>query len=183
MLKTVEREKIRIVTLPVSAWHKYKELRLRALQREPLAFCSTYARETAWPDEKWQQRLRDAHDNESWIIFAKLDEKLVGMIGGNRNDEDKQNHRCHIWGMYVDEKARKKGIAKALITKLLDSLRENEDVNVVRIEVNVNQKPAKQLYQILGFRKIGTEKVAFGDGSEHKVLVMEKLLRTPSNKT
>jgi ribosomal protein S18 acetylase RimI-like enzyme len=176
-LKDAGQGNIRIVTLLVSDWREYKELRLRALQREPQAFCSSFAREAAWPDEKWRQRLRDATDGETWMFFARLDGKLVGMIGGGRSDDDMQSHRCHVWGMYVAEEARRKGVAKALVLRLLHRMRGNENVNAVRLEVNVNQELARRLYESLGFSVVGREMVVFGDGSENEVLVMEKALR------
>ncbi len=165
-----------IVTLPVSRWQEYKELRLKAIQKEPHAFCSTYKKEVAWSDQKWQQGLRDVADRKSWIFFAKINRKLVGLIGGFQNDEDRQNDRAQIWGMYVDDLYRGRGIAEALAERLLCEISKNEDIHVIRLEVNEEQEAAMNLYKRLGFKEVNAETAVFGDGLTYKALIMEKLV-------
>ena len=170
----MEAENIEITTLDFSEWRLLKELRLRALREEPQAFCSAFSREAAWSDEKWRQRLQDVKDRRGWIFFAKLDGKLVGMIGGFRNHTDKQKCRAEIWGMYVDKLARRKGVGEALVKRLLVELSKEENVNTVLLEVNANQQPAIQLYKKLGFDQVWTEEITFGDGTQGSAMIMEK---------
>ena len=177
----MDRGNVRIVALPVSSWREYKQLRLRALEKEPSAFCSTHKRESVWPDEKWQQTLQDAADRKSWIFFAKLDGRLVGLIGGYQNEEDTQNHRVQVWGMYVDELHRTKGVAKALVKRLLQEFARSKDIRTVRLEVNADQEAARHLYGRFGFKKVGAEPVVFGDGLSHEAIIMEKELPHPLN--
>ena len=47
--------KIQIIKLPPERWNEYKALRLRALQDDPQAFGSSYAKEVTYSDEKWQE--------------------------------------------------------------------------------------------------------------------------------
>lgn len=42
---------IQIIKLPPERWNEYKTLRLRALQDDPQAFGSSYAKEVAYPDD------------------------------------------------------------------------------------------------------------------------------------
>ena len=100
---------IEIITLPVSSWRKYKEIRLRALKEDSSAFCKAYEKEAAWLDEKWMQSLQDAFDGNSWLYFASVNGRLVGMIGGFGDELDRKNNRVYLWGMYVEEDFRKKG--------------------------------------------------------------------------
>jgi len=172
-METIDQNKIEIVTLPVSSWQEYKTLRLRALKTEPQAFYSPYEKEAAYPDDKWQQGLRNAESGKSWIFFARLNDKLVGMIGGYRKEEDVQNHRVQIWGVYVDPEARRKGIAKSLIGKILEEFKKQSDIAVARIWVNIDQEPAKKLYEKFGFKVTETESLILGDGLEHTELIME----------
>ena len=173
----MDKGKIRIITLPVSSWQEYKELRLRALQKEPLAFYSSYEKEASWSDEKWRQSLQDAIDGDSWLYFASANGKLVGMIGGFGDELDRKNYRVYLWGMYVDGFFRRKGIAYALAKRLLCELNKREKIHVVCLEVNPNQVFAVKLYEGLGFRKVGVETFVIGDGLPHEFTVMEKILR------
>lgn len=171
------KNEIKITTLPVSDWRKYKEKRLRALQKEPVAFCSTYEREFAWLDEKWQQSLKDISDGKLWIYFVSVAGKIVGMIGGYSDFEDRKDYRVYVWGMYVDQLYRSKGVGRALAVRLLYELGKLDHIHVVCLEVNSSQVFALRLYESLGFSRIGVDSHVFCDGVSHEVLVMEKVLR------
>ena len=69
-----------IEQLDNSQWREYKAIRLQALQNDPQAFLSTFARESAFSDETWQQRLQTANQGEtSWMYFARQNGDVVGM--------------------------------------------------------------------------------------------------------
>ena len=172
-METVNQDKIEIITLPVSSWQEYKELRLRALKTEPQAFSSLYEKEIVYPDTKWQQRLQNVESGKSWIFFGKLNGKLVAIIGTYKDEEDMKNYQVWIFGAYVDPEARRKGIAKLLMEKMLGELKKHKDITVVKLGVNINQESAKKLYEKFGFRTIKTETVLFGDGLKHEELIME----------
>jgi ribosomal protein S18 acetylase RimI-like enzyme len=164
---------LEILSLPLESWQEYKELRLRALQREPQAFGSNYAREVEYPNEKWQQRIQGVIDGQGLMLFARLDGKLVGMIGGYQDDDNKPQKRIQIWGMYVDPEARGRGIAKTLMNNLISKIRERGDILIAKLEVNEDQDPAKKLYENMGFKIVGTKTRALGDGKKHQLLEME----------
>ncbi|KAH6912654.1 hypothetical protein BKA70DRAFT_1559139 [Coprinopsis sp. MPI-PUGE-AT-0042] len=46
----------------------YASLRLMSLQQDPEAFCSTHAREAAFTDEQWAERLWDAQGDKATFI-------------------------------------------------------------------------------------------------------------------
>ena len=175
----MDNGKLSIVTLPVSDWQEYKELRLKALRKEPHAFCSTYKKEEAWNDEKWQKRLKDVVDGKSWMFFARSGEKLVGMIGVFCDEEDGSSNRVYLWGMYVDKVYRSRGVARALALRIFRELDKVEGVDFVQLGVNEDLVVARGLYESLGFRKLQTASFVFGDGLSHVVLIMEKLLHQP----
>ena len=172
-----ETSKIKIVELPVSDWREFKKIRLGALKKEPQAFGSSYAKEAAYPDTKWQERLRDVESKKRIYLFAKLEGRIIGMAMGGRTDEDKKEHLAHVWGTYVDSKARGKGIAKELMQRIIEELGKDTDVQRIRVEVNAEQKPAVKLYESLGFKWIRIMTSKMGDGLEHQALEMEKSLR------
>ena len=78
----MENNIIEIVKLTVNDWQEYKKIRLDALQNAPQAFGSSYADNREKPDSYWQSRLEDAaNGNGSWLLFAKENQQLVGIIG------------------------------------------------------------------------------------------------------
>ena len=160
-------------------WQEYKALRLSALKSEPQAFASSYEREAAYPYEKWQQRLSELGNGISWVFCARnTDGRLVGMIGGYRDDSDIQNHSAQIWGVYVDENMRGKGIAKALMGKILDEFDGNSEIETIILEVNSDQEAATKLYESLGFKEETTYPYLMGDGKEHQITKMKRPSKT-----
>ena len=172
-----ETSKIKIVELSISDWKDFKKIRLEALKEEPQAFGSSYAKDAAYPDSKWQERLRDGESKKSIYLFAELEGKIVGMVMGGRTDEDKKEHLAHVWGTYVDSKAREKGIGKELMQRVIKELGKDTDVQRIRVQVNAEKKPAVKLYESLGFKRIRIMTSEMGDGLEHPAIEMEKSLR------
>ena len=162
---------IEIVRLPVSEWQSYKTLRLRALKVDPKAFGSSYEKESQAPDEKWQERL----SNDNWILFAKAEGQLVGMMGAFQTETDKASQTANIYGVYVAQEARGKGVSGMLMEKLLGLLNEKSIVSV-KLSVNKDQLAAVALYQKFGFEVAGEEDMVLGDGINHTELLMTKSL-------
>jgi len=176
-IKTRSKTKAKLLTLPVSAWKEYRELRLAALKNEPQAFGSSYERESGYPDEKWQQRLKEAAEGKRHILFAKLDKKLVAMVVGGRDFDDNSSNVAYIWGLYTDASVRRKGIAKLLMSKMLEELSKERGIQTIRLEVNVEQESAVKLYESLGFKKTKAFLQRMGDGLEHQEVEMQKRLK------
>lgn len=177
MALTDDLSGVEVVSPSVPEWKVLKELRLDALRKEPQAFGSSYERELAYPDEKWQERLRGIEKGESYVFVAKRDGRPVGMVMGGRTEEDRSRRSAHVWGLYVDGSARRRGIARALMEKVIEGFVKNPDVMVVKVEVNPQQEAALKLYLSLGFKETGTSKWKMGDGLEHPVTSLEKGLR------
>lgn len=162
---------------PVSEWKAFKELRLSALKEEPQAFGVSYDKELAYPDEKWRQRLSGVAEGESYVLWARMDGKPVGLIMGGRTSEDRSSHRAHIWGLYVDRSARRRGVAKGLMGRVLAGFAANPGIQRVQVEANSDQRAAIELYLSLGFEETETSRWKMGDGVEHEVTSLEKRLR------
>jgi ribosomal protein S18 acetylase RimI-like enzyme len=176
-IKTHSETKAKVLTLPTSAWKEYKELRLAALKNEPQAFGSSYERESAYPDEEWQERLKEAAEGKRHIFFARLDEKLVGMVAGGRDYEESNSNVAYIWGLYIDASLRRKGIAKLLMSKVLEELSKDRGIQTIRLEANVEQESAVKLYESLGFKKTQAFLRRMGNGLEHQEIEMQKRLK------
>ena len=159
-------------------WQECKQLWLRALQTDQAAFSSVYADNLNYPDTKWQERL-DASKNRkgSRALYARVDGKLVGMIGALWEDKVTTNHWATVFGMYVDPEYRCRQIGQKLIAALETDLKSNKNFRKLKLGVNAEQLAAVKLYTKMGFTSIGVynEDLHVGD-KFYDVIIMEKYL-------
>jgi ribosomal protein S18 acetylase RimI-like enzyme len=165
--------------LPLENWKAYRDLRLRALREDSEAFSSSLAASENLPDEFWKKRLADAWLAErSWLLFAREDDRLVGMIGAFV--EQGSADTATVVSVYVPKEERGKGIAARLMGEMLRVLSERPVLKRARLSVNVSQLPAADLYRRFGFREIGREPSRTGAGQPVEQIVMElPLARRP----
>jgi ribosomal protein S18 acetylase RimI-like enzyme len=171
----MENNEVQIVKLQPSQWEAYKNLRLRALQEEPQAFGSSYAENVSKPDNYWVERLTDVEEGKNWLVFAKENNNLIGMMGGFRKDDDPEDV-VNVIAVYVAKEARGKGVSKKLMQALLEDFEKDPSINKVKLSVNKEQIPAVKLYESFGFKVVGEENIRLGDGNLYDELVMEKQL-------
>jgi ribosomal protein S18 acetylase RimI-like enzyme len=161
---------IKIERLSEDRGQDYRDLRLGALQSEPVAFGSSYEEERLLTEANWRDRIKNA-------LFAMEDNQPVGMVVVMRNNRIKQNHIAEIYGVYVKKEYRGKGIGKQLMEAALGEIYTQKDVTKIKIGVNPTQKAAEQLYWKMGFEKAGRLKNEMRiDGNYYDELVMEKYL-------
>ena len=159
----------------ISVW-EYRKLRLEALREEPQAFGSTHKDQADQPIEEWQKWLNNyIEGKKNWMIFAANGNKLIGMVGAYQTGE-KKNDYTQIIAMYVSSEARGKGVSKLLMKRLLEKLTNETSVKEVILDVNVDQVAAVNLYKSFGFNITRSDKLALGDGKEHDVYLMSKVL-------
>jgi ribosomal protein S18 acetylase RimI-like enzyme len=158
----------------------FVRLRLEALTSEPYAFARALEDgPTPWPPETMAARLC-AVPAGNFLIGAFAGREMVGQAGFIRHEGRNVQHKGHIGGMYVTAAARGQGVAKAMLTQLLDRVRGYSGLEHVTLSVSVPQEAARQLYRVFGFDVYGYEKHALNVGEtyvddEHMVL----WLRTP----
>jgi ribosomal protein S18 acetylase RimI-like enzyme len=161
-------------------WQEYKAFRLAALQNDPQAFASSFAREVAFPDQKWQERLAQAREKKtSWVLLAREQNsgKYTGMVGGFRNEDHIAQGTAEIWGVFVDPTKRDQGVAAALMEGILEEFSRDPTIKIAKLEVNVDQLGAKNLYTRFGFAQKGEPYPhLMGDGTSHQIVAMEKTL-------
>ena len=153
---------------------EFARLRLEALTREPYAFARAPEDDPPWPSESLAARIR-AMPEGNFLVGAFAGERMVGQAGFVRFEGRKVRHKGHIWGVYVTAAARGQGVAKAMLTQMLNRLRSYAELEQVSLGVSVSQEAARQLYSALGFEVYGYEKHALKVGEtymdeEHRVL-------------
>ena len=161
---------IKIEKLGADRWQDYRDLRLEALQSEPLAYASSYEEEKSYPEAVWRDRINNA-------LFAIENDKPVGMAVVFRNTLTKTNHVCEIYAVYVRREYRGQGIGKKMIEAALAEIQNLKGVTKVKIGVNPAQKAAGHIYRKYGFKAVGQlKKEMHIDGKFYDEVWMEKLL-------
>jgi RimJ/RimL family protein N-acetyltransferase len=161
---------IEITKLPRENWQDYRHLRLEALQKDPIAFGSSYEEEITRPDDFWQNGIAN-------MLFAVENGKPVGMVRYAFEPHIKSKHVANIHAMYVARKFRNQGIGQKLMESVIALITENKDIRKIKISVNPKQQYAVKLYERCGFKSVGLFKhELFVDGQYYDEMPMEKFV-------
>ena len=142
------------------------ELRLEALEREPRAFGASVEEDRAIPLETVATRL-EPKPGGAFVVGAFADGALAGMAGFYREERLKTRHKGFIWGVYVVPHYRGKGIAKSMLSVIIERLGTYSDLDHVVLHVSTDQDAARRLYASLDFETFGCERRAFRIGNEY----------------
>jgi len=140
-------------------WH----FRLEALEREPRAFGESAEEHRATSVGVFRRRLSSSSDDQ-YVLGAFAQGKLVGTVGFGRNTRIKERHKARIWGVFVDPDHRGCGLARRLMSEVLQRARSLDGLERVILTVGDHQAAAKRLYSSLGFTIFGHERGALKMG-------------------
>jgi ribosomal protein S18 acetylase RimI-like enzyme len=127
----------------------FRALRLVALLDKPEAFVTSHVEEAAQPLAYFEARLAE---RPGQAVFGAFDgDTLAGMAGLSRESLLQLAHKSHVWGMYVAEAARGRGVARALLQAALAHARATPGVAKVTLSVDSVNVAAIALYESLGF--------------------------------
>lgn len=138
----------------------FAEIRLEGLARHPDAFGSDTETESAWPLDQFAERLTG-----SAMFGFEEGGVLLGLAGFFANTGSKRCHRGVLWGMYVRDAARGRGVGARLVEAVLAHARDH--VEQVHLEVSVDNAAALALYERCGFRRYGTDPRALKIDDRH----------------
>jgi len=143
-----------IVVRPVreDEWQSYRDLRLKALESDPLAFGSTWKREKAFTPETWKERITrglSTSTSATWVAEGSTG-RFVGMLAVADLKGD-----VHLFAMWVEPEVRGIGIGGHLLDSALTWIRHSYPDRAVVLEVNPRQLAAVHLYESRGFRRTG----------------------------
>ena len=136
----------------------FKAIRLEALKTNPELLRSTFEAENKLEVAWFAGRLEDAT-----IMGAFRNGELVGTAGFSIQQGQPNAHKSRLFGMYVQPSARNLGIGRLVLSAVLDVAREN--VELIQLSVVRENRPARRLYESVGFLEFGVETRAskYGD--------------------
>jgi ribosomal protein S18 acetylase RimI-like enzyme len=130
---------------------EYQALRFDGIVRSPRQFRVAPEDEAGLPLEAVAARLAG-----TYVAGGFDDAGLAGIGGLTRYEGAKLRHRGLLWGMYVHERARGRGLADELVRAILSEAGRQGIEQVVLTVVAENAR-ARRLYQRWGFALYGVE--------------------------
>jgi ribosomal protein S18 acetylase RimI-like enzyme len=128
----------------------FKIIRLEALKASPELLRSTFELENKLDVGWFAGRLEDAH-----IVKAFREGELVGTAGFSIQQGQPNAHKGRLFGMYVRSNSRNLGVGRLLLSAVLDVARKN--VELIQLSVVRENRPARRLYESVGFLEFGVE--------------------------
>jgi ribosomal protein S18 acetylase RimI-like enzyme len=142
------------------------DFRLEALEREPLAFGASAEEHRGTSLEMIAARLSPPHSH-NFVLGAFTEGKLIGTVGFTRQQNLKDRHKGRIWGVYIKEDHRGKGIGRKLLAAVLERAKLQSGLEQVILTVGHKQAAAKRLYSSVGFEIFGHEHHALKVGQAY----------------
>ncbi len=126
----------------VTDWRVWKPLRLEGLADTPIGFGELYADAVLLSDAEWDQRWA----RPGLRLLAYVGDEPVGMAGGFVGDAGPT-----LFGVYVRPAARGQGVLDVLV----DAVSAWCAPAPLRLDVHVDNAPARAAYLRLGFVETG----------------------------
>ncbi|MCJ8333635.1 MAG: GNAT family N-acetyltransferase [Epibacterium sp.] len=139
---------MKIEQLAAADWSRYRSLRLRALQDNPEAFCTSYETEATWDADQWQRRLTGS----SATFVAVLEGRDCGLVTAAALRGQPQD--AGLFGMWVAAEARGHGAGGALVSAAIKWAGAGR-YNQLFLDVVDDNSPAITLYARYGFEPTG----------------------------
>lgn len=147
---------------------RVRALRLQGLTSAPTAFGASYEQDAALTQAAWQARLETG---SSAIFGAFSGEAMVGIAGFHPQSGSKSRHRGLLWGVFVDEAHRGRGLARQLVERIITHAAQH--VLILEAGVTASNHSAAALYESLGFQVIGKlPRALFVDGAFHDEILL-----------
>jgi ribosomal protein S18 acetylase RimI-like enzyme len=128
----------------------FQALRLEGLATDPCAFAVSH------DEEAGHSLIEVAARLERQPVFGVLGQgRLLAVAGFSVPEAAKKRHKGLLWGVYVREAARGRGLGLAVVARVIEHAR----AHVVQLHAAVvtSNEAARRLYRSLGFQPYGVE--------------------------
>jgi ribosomal protein S18 acetylase RimI-like enzyme len=156
--------------LTADDFQKWKALRLEAVKLNPESFGESLEnvqkQDEAWFDDSLKKGTTFSYE---------VDGEMVGLIGTFPMQPGNLKHRAVLFGLYVRPEYRSKGVASALVERVVGYVKPKHEQ--IHLTVTTNNKAATALYKKHGFIVYGTEPDALKIGNDYydEYLMLKKL--------
>jgi ribosomal protein S18 acetylase RimI-like enzyme len=149
-----------------------RDLRVRMLEDAPDAFTITADAERNRTLAWWRDRLvSSCADPHRLPLVAELDEEDDRPVGSALGVIDPfERTLAHVYALWVEPEARRRGVATALIDAIFDWARD-QGAKVAELSVTIGNDGAVTLYERAGFRDTG-EREPLRPGSPLELMKM-----------
>jgi len=167
----------------------YLELRLKSLRLAPLASSSSFEEESQSDVASIRNRLERQVQTGCAFVGAFDAGRLIGLVCLHRERRTKNQHKAMMWGLFVEEEYRHRGIGRALLEKVIAICHASSALTQLRTTIASDLTFGLELYRSLGFVTFGLEEDSLRiDGKSYDVEYMALRLRqqppdTPSKDT
>jgi ribosomal protein S18 acetylase RimI-like enzyme len=149
-------------------WPIWRDLRLRALQDSPEAFCATFAQESARSDEEWQDLME--RPGVRWVLpwptggRGGTAEAGMAIAAASGPSPDAP---LEMWSVWVAPQARRLGAGRLLVEEAAaEATRAGRPA--VQLWVRAANVAARRMYHRCGFVETGT---GHGQGPTRELLL------------
>ncbi|MBX3537241.1 MAG: GNAT family N-acetyltransferase [Chelatococcus sp.] len=166
----------------------FRAIRVEALSLNPGSFGAVAADWADLSDDALAARIPIQPPSIIFGAFAQGAlagrEDLVAMAGLMVAGSVKQLHKGLIWGVYVREAWRRRGLAAALIDGLIAHAVAQEGLEILHLSVAADNPGARALYVSRGFTPYGLERRALklgpGDYRDEELMMLDLLALRPT---
>ena len=125
------------------------------------------------------QRIRDIRETFPWLVFD-AGGQVLGYAYASLHRPRKAYQWCVEASVYVDGRARGRGVGRALYGSLFDLLRRQGVVNVYA-GITLPNAASVALHESFGFSTVGLyPRIGFKFGKWHDVVWLERRLQDPA---
>ena len=153
--------------LDVQDYTAFRALRLAGLEGDPQSFATDDDDWRDAPRATIEAMLEAGGPTGDLPIVGAFSSQLVGMAGLRRETRPSVRHKASLWGLYVDPRHRRTGVASNLVRALLAHARSLPDLEPIRLVVDADNVAAISLFEGLGFDAYGVERRARLVGSTY----------------
>lgn len=151
-------------------WRVLRQIRLKALQTDPLVFGSNYEKESKLTENDWRARLQTV-DSAVFLLFET--ENPVGMTGVSVFRDDPANKTAIFWGSWLAPDFRLQGVSKLMYQARIDWAKAHPTIEKIIVAHRASNLASKCANQKHGFVFTHTAEIIWADGVAEDVVSYE----------
>lgn len=144
---------------------------MRIVKMQPEHVAAVAEMERQCFSDPWSEKsvASELHNPLSLWLIAEVDGAVAGYVGSQTVLDS-----ADMMNLAVSPSFRRQGIGERLVNCLTEALKE-KGVKTLLLEVRISNKPAKELYQKLGFEMVGKRPRYYEKPREDALILRKEL--------